>query len=374
MPAPIIPWCPSNIPIEIQNELDRRKTVRSFNYVPNNTANWDDKGDWNSYKGPMMPWIRMCSNSAGHPAVNKPRFIFRGGKGFYDTYGFSQSSANSSKYQIIGYMPTNPPIPHVIENSLRNPTNSVGLPQSNYPIHVPTPEISKITVTVQKELFRRAEVEWTCFSWEQLVYMTPYFLVPGISVMMEWGWNHFNPISLVKLDDENNMAKLWTNAYPLYVNNIIQSKGNYDVIYGIITNFNWSMEGNRINCMTEITSKDRLYAGISKDMGLTVNDNSKDKDQPRPIFQALRDFVSKDATLLNIKNIAEESNPLKEIARLSGGNINNTPITGSIRGAETQNIIWRDIIRPILSEPNDDVRGMKAPYIRGIFSGRSKKF
>lgn len=377
MPAPIIPWQPSNIPLEIQQELDRRKTVRNFSFIPNNKANWNGDGDWSSYKGPMMPWVRMCSNSAGHPAVGKPRFIFRGGKGFYDTYGFSQTSVNGSKYQIIGYMPTNPPIPHTIENSLRNPTTTVNgqfKEASNFPIHVPTPEISKVTVTVQKELYRRAEVEWTCFSWEQLVYMTPYFLVPGISVIMEWGWNHFNPISLVKLDDTKNLSKLWRNAYPLYTNNIIQSKGNYDVIFGIITNFNWSMEGNRINCMTEITSKDRLYAGVSKDMGLTVNDKNTSADEPRPIFQALKDFVSKDSTLLNLKNIAEQENPLHEIAKLSGGNVNNTPISGSVRGAENQNIIWRDIIRPILSEPDKDVRGMKAPYIRGVFSGRPKKF
>lgn len=379
MPAPIIPWQPSNIPLEIQQELDRRKTVRSFEYVANNLGQWDNNnGDWKTYKGPMMPWVRICSNSAGHPAVNKPRFVFRGGKGFYDTYGFSQSSPQGSKYQIIGYMPTNPPIPHTIENSLRNPTttrNGQKVEASNYPIHVPTPEISKVTVTVQKELYRRAEVEWTCFSWEQLVYMTPYFLIPGISIMMEWGWNHFNPASLVKLDDEKQMAKLWRYAYPLYINNIIQSRGNYDVIYGIVTNFNWSMEGNRIHCMTEITSKDRLYAGISKDMGLSVNDKQNSVDEPRPIFQALRDFVNKDATLLNLKTIAEAENPSREIAALSGDNVNNAPATGSVvHGAENQNIIWRDIIRPILSEPDKNVRAMKMPYVRGVFSGRSKKF
>jgi hypothetical protein len=368
MPAPIIPWQPSNVPIEIQQELDRRKVVRSLSYVSNQNGGWDDKnGDWKTYKGPMSSWVRMCSNSAGHPAIEKPRFVFYGGKDFYNTYGFKPRSLFNSQYQIIGYTPTG--VPHTIENSLINPVNKSGKIISNYPIHVPTPEISKITTTVQKELFRRAEVEWTCFSWEQLVYMTPYFLVPGISVMLEWGWNHFNPTSLVPLDDEDKMFKLWRNAYPLYMDNVIKSRGNYDVLYGIITNFNWSMEGNKIICTTEITSKDRLYAGISKDMGLTVNTDEKD-DEPRPIFQALRDFISKDATLLNIKTIAE-SDPGTEVTKLTGGNV---PISGSVKGAETQNVIWRDILRPILSEPNDDIRGMKVPYIHGVFSGRPKKF
>lgn len=377
MPAPIVPWMPSNIPIEIQEELNRRKTVRSFNFIANNKANWDSNGDWNTYNGPMTPWVRVCSNSAGHPARNKPRFIFHGGKGFYKTYGFQSLEANvdygmveapSSKYQVIGYTPTNPPMPHIIENSLKNPS-LMGQEQSNYPIHVPTPEISKITVTVQKELFRRAEVEWTCFSWEQLVYMTPYFLIPGISVMLEWGWNHFNPVSLVNLADETKMKTLWKNSYPLYMKNIIESKGNYDVLYGIITSFNWSIDQNKILCMTEITSKDRLYAGISKDMGLTVNDNT-DQNAPRPIYQALRDFISKDATLLNLKAISEAPNPLAEVVKTTAASY----VTGSVKGIESQNVIWRDIIRPILYEKNDEVRGVKGPYIRGVFSGRPKKF
>lgn len=367
MPAPIIPWQPSNIPIEIQQELDRRKTVRSLSYTSNQkTGIWDDKnGDWKTYKGPMTAWVRMCSNSAGHPAVGKPRFVFYGGKDFYNTYGFKAYGNLGSMNQIIGYMPTNPPIPHTIKSSLL----TTGGEPRQHPIHVPTPEISKITTTVQKELFRRAEVEWTCFSWEQLVYMTPYLLVPGISVMLEWGWNHFNPTSLVPLDDEDKMVKLWRNAYPLYIDNVIKSRGNYDVLYGIITNFNWSMEGNKIICNTEITSKDRLYAGISKDMGLTVNTGTS-ADEPRPIFQALRDFISKDATLLNIKSIAESESGT-EVTKLTEGNV---PISGSVKGAENQNIIWRDILRPILSEPDPKIRGLKVPYIHGVFSGRPKKF
>ena len=321
----------------------------------------------------MVPWVRICSNSAGHPAINMPRFVFHGGKGFYQTYGFQPTNSGiGSNYQVIGYTPTNPPYPHKIINSLKNPINNItGKEQSNYPIHVPTPEINKINVTVQKELYRRAEVEWTCFSWEQLSYMTPYFLIPGISIMLEWGWNHFNPSSLVDLTDEYMMYKLWRNAYPLYTENVIKSRGNYDVLYGIVTNFNWSMEGSRIVCSTEITSKDRLYAGISKDMGLTVNDNS-DKDAPRPIFQALRDFIGKNDTLLNLKSIAESelSSELK--------NIVDTPISGSSnstkRGIQSQNLIWLDILRPIFSEPDPKIRGMKVPYIHGVFSGRPKKF
>ena len=88
MAAPIIPWQPSNIPSEIQDELNRRKINRSFKYIQNSQASWDKDGDWSSYRGPMVSWIRVCSNGAGHPLVtgsygtNKERFVLYSGKGF----------------------------------------------------------------------------------------------------------------------------------------------------------------------------------------------------------------------------------------------------------------------------------------------------
>src|ERR1700684_1128589 len=94
MYAPIIPWQPSVIPVEITQELDRRKTNRSFNFINNSAANWDENGNWNTYKGPLVSWVRFCSNGAGHPesdgtTFNNKRFVLYSGKGFYDTYGFT---------------------------------------------------------------------------------------------------------------------------------------------------------------------------------------------------------------------------------------------------------------------------------------------
>ena len=65
-PAVLVPWQSMNIPIAIQNELNRRKINRSFNYVSGEKGQWDeDTGDWSTYRGPMTPWIRFCSNGAG---------------------------------------------------------------------------------------------------------------------------------------------------------------------------------------------------------------------------------------------------------------------------------------------------------------------
>lgn len=371
MPAPIIPWQPSNIPGEIQAELNRRKTNRGFNYVQNTQANWGtgrpgESGDWNTYKGPMVSWIRLCSNGGGHPLTisqsggKKERFVLYSGKGFYQSYGFQPpTTAGGPKQQIIGYTPgdfDNADFgePHIIENSLITPS---GEPE-NYPIHVPPPEISRMEVTVQKELFRRAQIEWVCFSWKQLVYMTPYFLVPGITCMVEWGWNHYNVKSLVNIGDRDEMRKLWDNAYPLYTDNIITSKGNYDVIYGIVSNFNWSIEGNKIICTTEITSKDRLYAGIAKDYSLSIKDDAK-QDEPSGIFKSLINFTKDDQTLVNLKTLVTQA-PVVNSQTLS------------LLKNSNGNDIWFDILNPMLTKGTPEQIGMRMPYVFGIFSGRPK--
>jgi len=372
MPAPIIPWQPSNIPGEIQAELNRRKTNRSFNFIGANKANWGQNGgDWNTYKGPMVSWIRVCSNSAGHPRVpvqldqngnpicDNQRFVLYSGKGFYDTYGFTPpSTVGGAQQQVIGYTPGdyangNFGKPHIIENSLKAPAGELG----NFPIHVPAPEISRLEVTVQKELLRRVQIEWVCFSWKQLVYMTPYFLVPGITCMVEWGWNHYNVQSLVNLGDIGKMQSLWDNAYPLYTDNIIQSHGNYDVIYGIITNFNWSIEGNKIICTTEITSKDRLYTGIAKDYGLSVA-NQTDSNK-NGIFKSIRDFLNdKDGNILiNLKTLVTSA-PV----------VNKTAL--GLLQRDPKNGIWYDILNPLLTEGTPEQIGMRLPHVFGVFAGR----
>jgi len=368
MPAPIIPWQVSNIPGEIQAELNRRKTNRSFKYIGGQTANWDKAGDWNTYKGPMVSWIRLCSNSAGHPRVpvqldnngspicDNQRFVLYSGKGFYDTYGFTPpKNVGGANQQVIGYTPgdfENADFgkPHIIENSLNAPAGEVG----NYPIHVPSPEISRLEVTVQKELLRRVQIEWVCFSWKQLVYMTPYFLVPGITCMVEWGWNHYNVQSLVNLGDVYNMQNLWDNAYPLYTNNIIKSNGNYDVVYGIITNFNWSIEGNKIICTTEITSKDRLYTGIAKDYGLSVNEKDESKSG---IFKSIRDFLKDDNVIINLKTLVTAA-PVVDSKSLG------------ITKNDAKNGIWYDILNPLLTTGTPEQIGMRLPYVFGVFAGR----
>jgi len=290
MASPIIPWEPQAFPSEIVSELTRRENNMGLNF--SKPGDWNNSsGEWSKYRGPMVPWIRVCSNGYGFENTDKikPGFVFSNGKNFYESYGFGVSK-NDPNLAVLGHTPFG--VPHTLDY--------VG--GSNYPIHVPPPTIEKISVTIQKELYRRATIEWSCYSPKQLEYMTPYFLIPNISVILEWGWNHFDPNSLIDLTDTRKLKCLFNNPYPLYSNNIIRSGGNYDVLFGIVTTFSWNIEGQKIRCKTEITSKDRIYAGLTTDaIIIDTTDRGNDSDNP---LNSLKGFIP---VLSEFKSVADSS-------------------------------------------------------------------
>jgi hypothetical protein len=344
-PAPIKPWELSAIPTAICNELDRRRTNRSFNYSPAELSGWDSQtGDWTKYKGPMTPWIRVCSNGRGASkngdgkTFDRQGFVFFGGKNFYNDYGFNGTTQNPS---VIGYMPDANHTPHIIDNDLHS---------SDYPIHVPAPEIERISSVIQKELVRRVTIEWVCFSKKQLEYMTPYFLVPGITVLVEWGWNHYNPESLVNLQNTEQLKNYFHNPYPLYTDNILKSSGNYDVAFGIITNFEWNIEGNKIKCRTEITSKDRIYAGLVVDSTTTVT-TQNDTTTPQPMG-GLPDFI---------KNVLPQFK--KITSTTSFNNVNDLSVFGDTSTAQLPIV---NLISYLKANHKDTWK----EYLYGIFYGR----
>ena len=335
MPMPLIPWETANIPEEIQKELIRRKTNRSFNHQK--IDGWDSSGgDWQKAKGPMSAWVRVCSNGVGRPEINKPGFVLTGGKSFYQTYGFKWNTEGNQ--QVLGYTPDGRP--HTLEYDRET---------SQFPIHVPSPEIVRVETIIQKELFRRSWIHWKCFSAKQLEYMTPYFLVPGITVIVEFGWNHYNQDSLIDLTNEDKLAEYYfTNPYPLYKDNILKSNGNYDVVYGMVTNFEWSIDGNQITCMTEVTSKDRLYSGIPISTIVAEKKNPEDPNSEITYYSSIRKLCDTDF----IKN-------LKAISQL-----------GNLSQAD-KNLSSQQLYQIIKGGRKTGEPEMKDEYWRGIFFGRN---
>ena len=315
------PYIPRPIPLWLTKELGRRKDDIGLNYIKNtqggqNGSSWDENGNWANYKGPMVPWVKMCSNGTGknklglplysngkNGALEKDGFILYGGNGFEDTFGIKNNQT------VLGYDING--IPHTI------PMNGSGFAYFSSlsasvdnrisPMYLPSPGIREIEMNMNRQYIREATVHWNCYGFQQLEYMTPYFLNPNITVILEFGWNHFNPESLLdlrkdashvyKVYDEKSgsfqpylyngesptwtLKNLWEDNTPLYETNVRLSIGMYDVIFGSILHFEFSTEdGIKYNCTTKIGAKNRPYGGVTWDRPNVINtDSEKNKNQ-----------------------------------------------------------------------------------------------
>jgi hypothetical protein len=288
------PWIPRSLPTWLMKELTRRKSDFGINYISNTQSGWDENGSWNQYKGPMTPWVRVCSNGTGvnkflKPFANNPKrdgFVFYGGQGFKDTFGIPDNKT------ILGYdVYGNPHYVPTAGSGFNYKTNVEGNTQTVQPF-LPAPGIESVEATLQKQMIRNVVIKWHCYGFAQLEYMTPYFLTPGISTIVEFGWNHFNQNSLLNLDinkksvymvlDQQgneipytyqesgsaaitnlSLKDLWKDGTPLYDSNVRISRGMYDVVYGSIINFEFSTtDGVKFDCSTTVASKHRNFGGV----------------------------------------------------------------------------------------------------------------
>jgi hypothetical protein len=303
------PWAPHPIPSWLIKEFTRRQKDIGFEYpAANNTVTWTENGTWQNYKGPMTAWARLFSNGTGKISYNsrsarRDGFALYGGQGFDDAFGFyKNSSGNISNQTILGYDSKGEP--HTLDltndGNLVSFSNKLINDQRTTQKYLPAPGIVSIDSVIQKERIRKVTINWKCYGFAQLEYMTPYFLTPKISMVVEFGWNHFNPESLLFLKDEgDNLEKLkelfLNKGYLLYDDNIKNSFGLYDVTMGYITGFDFSsQDGVTFDCKTEIMSKHANYSGVQVKNAANIS-----SDQNKSIIQSsFPEFLEKRLTKL----------------------------------------------------------------------------
>lgn len=303
------PWAPHPIPSWLIKEFTRRQKDIGFEYpAANNTVTWSENGTWQNYKGPMTAWARLFSNGTGKISYNsrssrRDGFALYGGQGFDDAFGFyKNSSGNISNQTILGYDSKGEP--HTLDltndGNLVSFSNKLINDQRTTQKYLPAPGIVSIDSVIQKERIRKVTINWKCYGFAQLEYMTPYFLTPKISMVVEFGWNHFNPESLLFLKDEgDNLEKLkelfLNKGYLLYDDNIKNSFGLYDVTMGYITGFDFSsQDGITFDCKTEIMSKHANYSGVQVKNAANIS-----SDQNKSIIQSsFPEFLEKRLTKL----------------------------------------------------------------------------
>lgn len=184
----------------------------------------------------LVPWISATSNLGKQFTISSGKYdsIFGGGNPSYDT-------TSEMKYR-------------------------------------PNPIITDFSVDfASRGTLRMATLKIKCFTPEQLTEMQKYFMEPGISIMVQWGWNYsiskgksVGPVTA----DAGNVNKYNRNPDALYA---IRSAngGCYDNLVGIITGGESDISGEEFNISCKITTMGEILMNHSQE-GVQV-DNEGEK-------------------------------------------------------------------------------------------------
>lgn len=216
----------------------------------------------------MAPWVRVTSNGTGITKNSKdadkkgfkPKngFVMRGADGFDNSFGV-KNSVVSDKGNILGYQTDG--TPHMLNLDIDTFRFPVDNNENAVSTLQPPPGITSIEASIQKERIRKVTINWQCYGPAQLEYMSAYFLTPGISVIVEFGWNNFDDSALLDLTNTDELRNLFSDGSPLY-DRILKSDGKYDVTFGNVANFTFSSkDGMLYECKTDVYSKHRNHTG-----------------------------------------------------------------------------------------------------------------
>lgn len=279
------PFSSIPIPEYMRKEFRRRSGTYGLNPSLASSVSVSD------YRGPSTSWIRVASNGMNSEHSG---FIMKSPNGVTDSYGRGTNTVSllydreNIDNTILGLDYNG--FPHVIQN--REPR----ILQK----YRPTLGVESIEVDIRKNVYRAAFIKWKCYTVEQLDYMIPFLMTPYTTIFLEWGWNNFNPNSLVPLGtlgnvslvDENGnletdadgfsvdpgkgMLGFYTNP-TLFEDSLEKSEGRYDGMVGHIINYDYTFNPSEMcfNCTTEIASNSKFYFGLA--MGRSTNEPDSSK-------------------------------------------------------------------------------------------------
>jgi hypothetical protein len=264
--GPFEPWVSDELNYRVDN------LSKGISPYPNN-------GGKVSYSGPKKAWARVFSNGmnkSSNPPDNEDEWglVFKSGNGFFERYGVSNNQTNETK-QVYGY--SNKDTPKHVNSDTR--------------INIPDPGITSIETEIQKNFFAKVTINWVCHSIDQLKAIAPYFTTPLTTVIVEFGWNTFDPKSLIPINNYEKILRIWSNYYTDYSERLSKSKGNYDYIFGQITNFEYSIEDNIIKGKTEVYSRQTFYNGFVSNTSEGIVDVEKEKKDEKT--KAIRESYTK---------------------------------------------------------------------------------
>ena len=145
----------------------------------------------------------------------------------------------------------------------------------------PMPGIKSLSVEYYGGLKtnRRGTVSWTCWSIEDLERLKTHFLRHGRHVLIEWGWSNNLEVMKTALKKDNyGDYRIDEKAVGGNIQKtIIDNEGDYDLMTGVISNFEWktNTQGG-FDCTTDIVG-----------MGVSMAESTKQETKLTPLTKVV---------------------------------------------------------------------------------------
>jgi len=159
----------------------------------------------------------------------------------------------------------------------------------------PIPGIDSISITSKGELqaLRKVTINWSCPNLEDLDELSSYWLSPGLTVWLEWGWGRIGktPIT-VPVDSPERLTQYYNDAEKIYDEIIIGSNGNQDAYIGIITNFSFNQnDDGSWSCVTELTSLGQTLIGMDLNKDKVYKGASLSDEAKKQVTENIKGFI-----------------------------------------------------------------------------------
>lgn len=136
----------------------------------------------------------------------------------------------------------------------------------------PTYGLDSITVDFKGTMgsTKSCLVSFKCWTLEDLEILEKLYMVPGISVIVEWGFSIDHDGSPVGPDDKFLQLGEMDDPYSFIMDIIIRNRetyrGNYDGLVGIVTNFNYKLnESLGFDCQFELVAPGEMWLEQNSD-------------------------------------------------------------------------------------------------------------
>ena len=210
----------------------------------------------------------------------------------------------------------------------------------------PIPGLKSVDAQFQGGLkaSRKATVNWSCWSFEDITRLTPHFLQHGHSVLVEWGWVYDKesllrmPNFIQELGFEG--GKIKPEVFKDYQTKIVDNYGDIDVMAGVISNYEYSTrQDGGFDCTTTITSlgvnmfdreeEESDVVDTSIIFNLSEDDNEETRNEKIKNIDSLIDYNTNTtfkAFLLNINDYL--------MTRFNSGDLDNVRANATVGSNE----------------------------------------